>query len=159
MSDGPLRIPMKPQTGLFALNLALQPCLAAMFGWMALSEGESRGTRIFGAVFAVIAVSLFAFSALAFARTRGKTFEITLDGETLNLPIPLRSKEIRVPLGALKEARVQETRTATRSFWMLTLSWEEGGAKRATVVASQFVGDDAFFALRDALTARGVTLS
>jgi hypothetical protein len=71
----------------------------------------------------------------------------------------LRGKEIRVPLGALKEARVQETRTATRSFWMLTLSWEEGGAKQSTVVASQFVGDEAFFALRDALTARGVTLS
>jgi hypothetical protein len=42
---------------------------------------------------------------------------------------------------------------------MLTLSWEEGGAKQSTVVASQFVGDEAFFALRDALTARGVTLT
>lgn len=159
MSDGTLRIPMKPQTGLFALNLAIQPALAVMFGWMALSDTESRGTRAFGAVFAVIAASLFAFSLLAYARTRGKTFEITLEGEALNLPIPLRGKEIRVPLGALKEARVQETRTATRSFWMLTLSWEEGGAKRGTVVASQFVGDEAFFALRDALTARGVALS
>lgn len=155
----PLRIPLKPQTKLFVTNLVVQPPLAALFAWMALDAEGSRGARSFGAIFAVIALTLFAFSALALKRTRGRTFEAVLTDTTLTLPIPLRGKEISVALESLREARVVETKTATRSFWMLTLRWDEGGAARSTVVASQFVGDEALFALRDALAARGVALS
>ncbi|MEZ4393230.1 MAG: hypothetical protein R3A48_19265 [Polyangiales bacterium] len=154
----PVRIPLKPQTKLFATNLVVQPPLAGLFLWMALSD-ESRGTRVFGALFAVIAVTLFAFSALALHRVRGKTFEAVVTDVDATIPIPLRGNEIRFALKDVKEARVVETKTATRSFWMLTLRWDEGGETKSTVVASQFVGDEAFFALRDALAARGVALS
>lgn len=159
MSDAPeTRIPMKPQAGLFALNLVIQPAMAALFAWMALDATSTRGTRAFGAVFCVIAVALFAFSALAVLRTRGRTFEIVVGSEALLVPVPIRGVIERVPYAALRKAAVTETATTARSFWALTLEWEVDGKKKSTVLASQFVGDEAFFAVRDALVARGVPL-
>jgi hypothetical protein len=157
--DAVVRIPMKPQTGMFALNLVIQPAMAALFGWMALDPTGSNGGRGFGAVFFFIALGLFAFSALAVARTRGKTFEIVLADGVLSIPVPVRARTERVALAAIRKAAVTETPTAAKSFWMLTLEHEEGGAKKSVVVASQFVGDEAFFALREALVARGVHVS
>jgi hypothetical protein len=151
-----VRISVRPQRWLFVLNLFVQPPMTALFAWMAVStEGL---TALFGAVMALVTLSLFGFAIALLVRTWGKQFELVV-GDTVEIPNLLSGRVIEIPLSAIRGGQVIETRTRGVSFYSLRLDFAATASARNTVVSSQLVGPDAFTRFREALVARGVAIT
>jgi hypothetical protein len=151
-----LRIAVKPQRLLWYANLVIQPALCAMCVMMALHV-DGVGMAIFAWTLCAATLSLFAFSALVVARTRGKSFEIAVTPDAIEVPDVLRGTSTRIPLAAIRRVRISELATDATSFWSMQIDTATV-ARGYVQIHSQFVGNDAFFRLRDALVARAVPI-
>ena len=146
---------MRPQRWLFVANLLIQPPLLALFVWMA-TGAESTGERIFGGVFAAIAVLLLGILGARARAHDGEGLRDPRRGRRDHVPNPLRGTSDRVAFAAVERAVLQETRTTTTSFWMLRI--DHGTPAKSVVVTSQMIGPEAFDRVKAVLVERGVEL-